>query len=200
MEQKSISVWYLRFVFWTFYYFWLPTRWSFGFSGDHQQNIQCVLIYICCVLISMWCSFLSVKNKGSTTTCQNHHFGKSVRLSVFMSDCSLLAKIENLRLTVCVFVRQSVVVAIAHERLDQSTPNLTQICIPVAVKVCVLFSVDDVINDVIRSKNRLKFWTSVTPSIFKLERWSKAQIIANARDYLAGIFDFRYHIRWKSSK
>ena len=101
---------------------------------------------------------------------------------------------------VCVFVRQSVVVAIAHERLDQSTPNLTQICIPVAVKVCVLFSVDDVINDVIRSKNRLKFWTSVTPSIFKLERWSKAQNIANARGYLAGIFDFRYHIRWKSSK
>ena len=31
--------------------FWLPARWAFGFSGDHQQNIQCVLINRWYVLI-----------------------------------------------------------------------------------------------------------------------------------------------------
>ena len=34
--------------------FWLPARWAFGFSGDHQQNLQCVLIYRCFV-IHVWC-------------------------------------------------------------------------------------------------------------------------------------------------
>ena len=42
---------------------WLPARWAFGFYGDHQQNLQCVLIYRCCVLIHVWCSLFSVGNK-----------------------------------------------------------------------------------------------------------------------------------------
>ena len=46
----------------------LPTRWAFGFSGDQQQNIQCVLICWCCDPIRVWCSLLSVGNKVTTTT------------------------------------------------------------------------------------------------------------------------------------
>ena len=38
----------------------------------------------------------------------------------------------------------------------------------------------------------------VSPSIFELERRSKAQNIGNANGYLSGIFKFRYHVRGKS--
>ena len=50
------------------YLHWLPARWAFGFPGDHQQNIQCVLIYRCCVLIHVWCSVFSVGNKVTIIT------------------------------------------------------------------------------------------------------------------------------------
>ena len=36
--------------------FWLPARLAFGFSGDHQQNIQCLTINRCYVLVHVWCS------------------------------------------------------------------------------------------------------------------------------------------------
>ena len=33
------------------------------------------------------------------------------------------------------------------------------------------------------------------PSIFELQRWSKAQNVGNADGYLSGIFSFRYNFR-----
>ena len=47
---------------------WWPASWDFGFSCDRQQNIQCVLIYRCCVLVHVWCSLFSVGNKVTTIT------------------------------------------------------------------------------------------------------------------------------------
>ena len=46
---------------------WLTAQWAFGFSGDHQPNIQCVLIYRWCVLIHVWCSLFSLGDKFTTT-------------------------------------------------------------------------------------------------------------------------------------
>ena len=43
---------------------------------------------------------------------------------------------------------------------------------------------DDVIDDVIKSKSMSTFWTSVTLLIFKLERWTNAQNVANWTGYL----------------
>ena len=55
----------------------------------------------------------------------------------------------------------------------------------------------DVIDDVTRSQSRSNFEIDISPSIFKLERRSKAQIVGNAHGYLSGIFNFRYNFRWK---
>ena len=53
----------------------------------------------------------------------------------------------------------------------------------------------DVIDDVTRSQSRSDFEIYISPSIFELERRSKAQNVGNANDYLSGIFNFRYNFR-----
>ena len=57
--------------------------------------------------------------------------------------------------------------------------------------------IHDVIGhiDVTRSQSRSDLEIDISPSIFELERRSKAQNIGNTHDYLAGIFNFRYNIR-----
>ena len=55
----------------------------------------------------------------------------------------------------------------------------------------------DVIDDVTRSQNRSKFEIDISPSIFELERRSKAQNVGNAHGYPSGIFNFRYNFRYK---
>ena len=56
----------------------------------------------------------------------------------------------------------------------------------------------DVIDDVTRSQSRSNFEIDISPSIFELERRSKAQNVGNAHGYLSGIFNFRYNFRLKS--
>ena len=51
----------------------------------------------------------------------------------------------------------------------------------------------DVIDDVTRSQSRSNFEIDTSPSIFELERRSKAQNAGNANGYLSGIFNFRYN-------
>ena len=56
----------------------------------------------------------------------------------------------------------------------------------------------DVIDDVTRPQSRSNFESDISPSIFKLERRSKAQNVENAHGYLSGLFNFRYNFRYKS--
>ena len=42
----------------------------------------------------------------------------------------------------------------------------------------------DVIDAVTRSQNRSNFVIAISPSIFELDRWSKAQNVGNANGYL----------------
>ena len=53
----------------------------------------------------------------------------------------------------------------------------------------------DVIDDVTRSQSRSNFEIDISPSIFELQRRSKAQNVGNADGYLSGIFNFRYNFR-----
>ena len=53
----------------------------------------------------------------------------------------------------------------------------------------------DVIDDVTMSQSRSNFESGISPSIFELERWSKAQNIGNAHGYISGLFNFRYNFR-----
>ena len=53
----------------------------------------------------------------------------------------------------------------------------------------------DVINYVTRSQSRSNFEIDISPSIFELERRSKAQNVGNAHGYLSGIFNSRYDFR-----
>ena len=62
----------------------------------------------------------------------------------------------------------------------------------------VWIHIHDVIDDVTRSQSRSNFEIDISPSIFELERWSKAQNVGNAHGYLFDIFNFRYNFRWKS--
>ena len=48
------------------------------------------------------------------------------------------------------------------------------------------------------SPGQSKFELAISPSIFQLERWSKAQNIGNAPGYFAGIINFRHYFWWKS--
>ena len=63
-SQQDLNIKFVNLDIWlTHRHFWLPARSAFGFSGDHQQNIQCVLIYRCCVLTHVCCWLFSVGNK-----------------------------------------------------------------------------------------------------------------------------------------
>ena len=53
----------------------------------------------------------------------------------------------------------------------------------------------DVIDDVTRSQSRSNFESDISPSIFELERRSKAQNVRYAHGYLSGLFNFRYNFR-----
>ena len=53
----------------------------------------------------------------------------------------------------------------------------------------------DVIDDVTRSQNRSNFEIDISPSIFELQRRSKAQNVGNADGYLSDIFNFRCNFR-----
>ena len=53
----------------------------------------------------------------------------------------------------------------------------------------------DVIDHVTRSQSRSNFEINISPSIFELERRSKAQNVRNAHDYLSDIVNFRYNFR-----
>ena len=44
----------------------------------------------------------------------------------------------------------------------------------------------DIIDDITRSQSRLNFEIDISPSIFELERRSKAQNVGNAHGYLSG--------------
>ena len=54
-----------------------------------------------------------------------------------------------------------------------------------------------VIGDVITSQSRSNLEIDKSPSIFELELRSKAPTVGNANGYYSGIFNFRYHFRWK---
>ena len=53
----------------------------------------------------------------------------------------------------------------------------------------------DVNDDVTGSQSRSNFEIDTSPSIFELERRSKAQNVGNANGYLYGIFNFQYTFR-----
>ena len=55
----------------------------------------------------------------------------------------------------------------------------------------MVFGVDDVIDGVIRFKNRSNFEIAITPSIFELELRSKAQNVGYWIGYLDDIPNFR---------
>ena len=55
--------------------------------------------------------------------------------------------------------------------------------------------IHDVIDDVTRSQNRSNYEIDISPSIFELQRRSKAQNVRNAHGYLSGIINFRYNFR-----
>ena len=52
-----------------------------------------------------------------------------------------------------------------------------------------------VIDNVARSQIKSNFEIAISPSIFELERRSKAQNIRTANGYLPDTFNFRYHFR-----
>ena len=58
--------------------------------------------------------------------------------------------------------------------------------------------IHDVIDDVTRSQNRSNFEIDISPTIFELQRRSKAQNVGNAHGYRSGIFNFRYNFQSKS--
>ena len=55
--------------------------------------------------------------------------------------------------------------------------------------------IHDVIDDVTSSQNRSNFEIDISPSIFQLERRSKAQNVGNANGYISDISNFQYEFR-----
>ena len=59
----------------------------------------------------------------------------------------------------------------------------------------VWIHIHDVIDYVTRSQNKSNFEIDISPSIFELQRRSKAKNVGNAHGNLSGLFSFRYNFR-----
>ena len=120
----------------------------------------------------------------------------------------LLAKIFNfdkyVRLTVCLSVSLFVCLFVCniHDtgRIVQAinTKLRTYMELKSGYR-CIVFGINDVIDDIIRSKSRSNFEIATTPSIFKLQRRTKSQNVGNGMAYLAAGLNFRNNFRFKSS-
>ena len=146
----------------------------------------------------MCCIFLSVR----LVTCQNFQFWQ-----VCSSDGLLLAKIFNfgkyVRLTVCLSVCLSVCLFVCNIHDTGRTVQAINTKLGTYMYLgsgygCIVFGVYDVIDDVIRSKNRSNFKIAITPSICELELRSKAQNVGYWTGYLGDIPNFRWHL-WRKS-
>ena len=117
----------------------------------------------------------------------------------------LLAKISKkfgkyVRLTVCVFVCLSVCNVNDTGRTVQAINTKLGTCMYLGSGYgCIVFGVHDVIDDVIRSKNRSNFEIAITPSIFELECRTKSQKVGNGMAYRGVGLNFRYDFRFKRS-
>ena len=103
----------------------------------------------------------------------------------------------------CVFVTLFVCLCLYHDVCPDDltmkdrchTNNILQVHCWGCLVVQVMFVI---IDDITRSQSRSNFESDITPSIFELERRSKAQNVGNAHGYLSCLFNFRYNFRQKS--
>ena len=110
------------------------------------------------------------------------NFGKYVRLTVCLSVCLFVCNVNDTGRTV------------------QAINTKLGTCMYLGSGYgCIVFGVHDVIDDVIRSKNRSNFEIAITPSIFELECRTKSQKIGNGMAYLGVGLNFRYNFRFKRS-
>ena len=70
---------------------------------------------------------------------------------------------------------------------------------PVCGMSCILSGVDDVTDDVIRSKSWSNFEIVITSLIFELEHRSKVQNVGHALGFFDNVFNFRWPFRRKRS-
>ena len=129
-------------------------------------------------------------------------FGKYVRLTVCYLP-KFLASMFVWRF-VCLFVCLSVCLFVCNVndtgRTVQAINTKLGTCMYLGSGYgCIVFGVHDVIDDVIRSKNRPNFEIAITPSIFELECRTKSQKIGNGMAYLGVGLNFRYNFRFKRS-
>ena len=136
-------------------------------------------------------------------TCQNFaEICKYVRLTVCLFVCYLPKFRRNLQvcssdgLFVCLFVCN----VNDTGRTVQAINTKLGTCMYLGSGYgCIVFGVHDVIDDVIRSKNRSNFEIAITPSIFELECRTKSQKIGNGMAYRGVGLNFRYNFRFKRS-
>ena len=122
-----------------------PTK-SCGFPSQRLSNVEALC----------YCVLLLILHHPLVVTCQNFQF-----LQVCSSDglfvCLSVCNVDDTGRTV-----KSI-----------NTKFYTYMYLGSGY-MCILFGVDDVIDDVIRSKNRSNFEIAITPSIFELERRTKS--------------------------
>ena len=100
----------------------------------------------------------------------------------------------------CPFVCLSVCfVSATCQSFDQSLLNLVHICSLVLETLPIHFVIQRSNNHVRGSKSKSNFEIAITPSIFELECWSKAQNVGNVLGYLVDIINFRWHLQRKGS-
>ena len=114
----------------------------------------------------------------------------------------LLAKITfwqvcwSVRLSVCLFV--CLFVTLSHHMSRTNRQIITKLGPHMELgtaKRPIDFGVDDVTDDVIRSKNRSNFEIVISQAVFKLQHRNKNWNAALIMGHLSVMVDFRYHFR-----
>ena len=163
-----------------------PPPFIFFFVSDYLSVFYQCFISVWEFSNLLWLNFgMSALSERSFITCQNFQFWQVCSfdgLSVCLSVCLFVCNIHDTGRTV-----QAINTKLGTYMYLGSGYG------------CIVFGVYDVIDDVIRSKNRSNFKIAITPSIFELELRSKAQNVGYWTGYLGDIPNFRWHLWRKSS-
>ena len=125
-------------------------------------------------------------------------FSPFVCVCLFVCLCVSMFVTMFVCLSVCLCLSRCLSGQFTYEGLVPQNNILQVHCLEMSSCASYISRTHDVIDDVTRWQSRSKFEIYISPSIFELERRSKAQNVGNANGYLSDIFNFRYNFQWKS--
>ena len=159
------------------------------------------LNFLCIGVVRLWVYLYQYIFMTSPMTSPGHKVGQILKLIYLRQYFS--QSVDQSVFTLCVCVCLSVCLCLSwclsgqfnYEGLVPHKRYFAGTLLGMSSCASYVSRTNDVIDDVTRSQSRSNFEIDIFPSIFELERQSKAPNIGNAKGYLSRTLNSRYNFR-----